>query len=53
MWWGLCYRDYAFVCADLLDGRRASTHWMAEQDFTRRFAQVQLDMTRYMSTTIA
>ena len=26
----------------LLDGKRASTHWMAEQDFCRRFPRVKL-----------
>ncbi len=41
---GLCYGAYALAYAGLLDGKRASTHWMAEQDFKRRFPQVQLDM---------
>lgn len=41
---GLCYGAYALAYAGLLDGRRASTHWMAEQDFKLRFPQVQLDM---------
>lgn len=41
---GLCYGAYALAYAGLLDGKRASTHWMAEQDFTKRFPNVQLDM---------
>ncbi|CAM3906653.1 GlxA family transcriptional regulator [Bordetella tumulicola] len=41
---GLCYGAYALAYAGLLDGKRASTHWMAEQDFKLRFPQVQLDM---------
>lgn len=41
---GLCYGAYALAYAGLLDGKRASTHWMGEQDFTQRFPQVQLDM---------
>ncbi len=41
---GLCYGAYALAYAGLLDGKRACTHWMGEQDFTRRFPQVQLDM---------
>ncbi|WP_344965061.1 GlxA family transcriptional regulator [Oceanisphaera sediminis] len=41
---GLCYGAYALAYAGLLDGKRASTHWMAEQDFTQRFPNVQLDM---------
>ena len=38
--------DPTFVLgyAGLLDGRRAATHWEFEQDFQRRFPQVQLDI---------
>lgn len=41
---GLCYGAYVLAYAGLLDGRRASTHWMAEQDFSLRFPRVKLDM---------
>ncbi|AZN38127.1 helix-turn-helix domain-containing protein [Iodobacter ciconiae] len=41
---GLCYGAYVLAYAGLLDGKRASTHWMAEQDFCLRFPSVQLDM---------
>lgn len=41
---GLCYGAYALAYAGLLDGKRASTHWVAEQDFCRRFPQVKLDL---------
>lgn len=41
---GLCYGAYALAYAGLLDGKRASTHWMAEQDFCIRFPRVKLDM---------
>lgn len=40
---GLCYGAYALAYSGLLDGKRASTHWMAEADFARRFPRVQLD----------
>lgn len=40
---GLCYGAYALAYSGLLDGKRASTHWMAEADFARRFPLVQLD----------
>ncbi|GGB96131.1 AraC family transcriptional regulator [Marinobacterium zhoushanense] len=40
---GLCYGAYALAYSGLLDGRRASTHWLAEQDFGRRFPRVKLD----------
>ncbi|MBV0881413.1 helix-turn-helix domain-containing protein [Noviherbaspirillum sp. L7-7A] len=41
---GLCYGAYPLAYAGLLDGKRASTHWMAEQDFCRRFPRIKLDM---------
>lgn len=41
---GLCYGAYALAYAGLLNGKRASTHWMAEQDFCLRFPKVKLDM---------
>lgn len=41
---GLCYGAYALAYAGLLDGRRASTHWLAEADFQRRFPNVDLDI---------
>lgn len=41
---GLCYGAYALAYAGLLDGKSASTHWMAEKDFSARFPRVQLDM---------
>src|SRR5690606_34339828 len=40
---GLCYGTYALAYAGLLDNQRASTHWLAEQDFLQRFPQVNLD----------
>lgn len=41
---GLCYGAYVLAYAGLLDGKRASTHWMAEKDFCARFPRVKLDM---------
>jgi transcriptional regulator GlxA family with amidase domain len=41
---GLCYGAYVLAYAGFLDGRRASTHWMAEKDFSLRFPRVKLDM---------
>jgi len=41
---GLCYGAYALAYAGLLDGKRAATHWMAEQDFCIRFPCVKPDM---------
>jgi transcriptional regulator GlxA family with amidase domain len=40
---GLCYGAYALAYVGLLDGKRASTHWMAEEDFCQRFPLVELD----------
>lgn len=41
---GLCYGAYVLAYAGLLDGKGASTHWMAEKDFCVRFPRVRLDM---------
>ena len=41
---GLCYGAYVLAYAGLLDGKRASTHWMAEKDFSVRFPRVRLDL---------
>lgn len=41
---GLCYGAYALAYAGLLDGHRASTHWLAEADFQQRFPAVTLDI---------
>lgn len=40
---GLCYGAYALAYAGLLDGKKAATHWLAEQDFSVRFPKVKLD----------
>lgn len=40
---GLCYGAYALAYAGLLDGKKAATHWLAEQDFSHRFPNVKLD----------
>lgn len=40
---GLCYGAYVLAYAKLLEGKRASTHWMAEEDFRQRFPKVLLD----------
>ncbi|AHG75808.1 AraC family transcriptional regulator [Mannheimia varigena USDA-ARS-USMARC-1296] len=40
---GLCYGSYALAYSGLLDGKKAATHWLAEQDFIQRFPQIQLD----------
>src|SRR5690606_7052281 len=40
---GLCYGAYALAYAGLLNDREAATHWMAEEDFRRRFPAVNLN----------
>lgn len=40
---GLCYGAYALAYAGLLDARSATTHWLASDDFLRRFPGVKLN----------
>lgn len=40
---GLCYGAYALAYTGLLDGKKATTHWMGAADFTRRFPAVHLE----------
>ncbi|MGO1192204.1 GlxA family transcriptional regulator [Vibrio casei] len=40
---GLCLGGYVLAYAGLLAGKRASTHWELEQDFSQRFPEVSLD----------
>ncbi|OOF59453.1 GlxA family transcriptional regulator [Rodentibacter genomosp. 2] len=40
---GLCYGAYSLAYAGLLNGKKATTHWLGETDFKQRFPQVKLD----------
>lgn len=42
----LCYGTYALAYTGLLDGRTTATHWLAEDDFVRRFPKIHLDTNR-------
>lgn len=39
---GLCFGAYALAYAGILNGKSASTHWIAENDFRQRFPEVNL-----------
>ncbi|OOF46124.1 GlxA family transcriptional regulator [Rodentibacter trehalosifermentans] len=40
---GLCYGAYPLAYTGLLNGKKATTHWLGEGDFKQRFPQVRLD----------
>lgn len=40
---GLCFGTYVLAYTGLLQHRRATTHWLASEDFQQRFPQVHLD----------
>lgn len=40
---GLCFGAYALAYAGLLEGRGATTHWLAEEDFSKRFPGTRLN----------
>ena len=41
---GLCYGAYVLACSGLLNGKKATTHWLGDSDFTCRFPQVKWDL---------
>lgn len=41
---GLCYGAYVLACSGLLNGKKATTHWLGDSDFTNRFPQVKWDL---------
>lgn len=42
----VCSGAYVLAAADLLDGRRATTHWSRTADFARRYPAVRLEPDR-------
>ncbi len=40
---GLCLGSFVLAAAGLLDGRLATTHWAAMEEFTKRFPRVRVD----------
>lgn len=42
----LCYGTYVLAYAGILQGKTATTHWLAEDDFRQRFPSIHLDNNR-------
>ncbi len=42
----VCSGSYVLAAADVLDGKRATTHWSRAADFARKFPRVHLDPDR-------
>lgn len=40
---GLCFGSYVLACAGLLNGKKATSHWLGEQQFAQRFPAVKWD----------
>lgn len=40
---GLCYGSFVLACAGLLNGKKATSHWLGEQDFAQQFPAVKWD----------
>ncbi|WP_159990412.1 GlxA family transcriptional regulator [Pelistega ratti] len=40
---GLCYGSYPLAYSGLLNGKKATIHWLGEEDFRQRFPQIILD----------
>lgn len=40
---GLCLGSYVLAAAGLLDGRRATTHWLWTDDLARRYPEIRMD----------
>ena len=48
---GLCYGAYVLACSGLLNGKKATTHWLGDSDFTQSLSAGEMGFKSYLFGT--